>query len=215
MGMQSMDRTERFWDGRANEYDRGEDKYQQTYSKTVENTAKHLHGSDVVLDYACGTGIITHELAGHVREIQGIDISSKMIEVASRRAGEFKIENVSYAQATIFDERLEPGAFDAILAFSILHLLEEPQEIMQRISRLLVPGGLFISATPCLGEKRTLLGILMSLVSRTGFVPHLTSLRFSELEGLIADGDFQIVETEDLDQNPPNYFVVAERTIPR
>jgi hypothetical protein len=55
----------------------------------------------------------------------------------------------------------------------------------------------------------------MSLVSRTGFVPHLTSLRFSELEGLIADGDFQIVETEDLDQNPPNYFVVAERTIPR
>ena len=86
---------------------------------------------------------------------------------------------------------------------------------MQRIRQLLAPGGLFISATPCLGEKRTLLGILMSLVSRAGFVPHLTNLRFSELEGLIADGDLRIVETKDLDQNPPNYFVVAERTIPR
>jgi hypothetical protein len=45
----------------------------------------------------------------------------------------------------------------------------------------------------------------------TGIVPHLTSPDFSELEGLIANGSFQIVETEDLDQNPPNYFVVAKK----
>lgn len=209
--MQSMDKAERFWNGRANEYDRGQEKYQETYSKTVENTAKHLHPTDVVLDYACGTGIITHELAGHVKEIHGIDISSKMIEVAERRAGELKVDNVHYAQATIFSERWGEESFDAILAFSILHLLEEPHEVMRRIHTLLKPGGFFISATPCLGEKRTLLGVLMSLVSKTGFVPHLTNLRFSELEGLIADGEFQIGETEDLDQNPPNCFVVGKK----
>jgi 2-polyprenyl-3-methyl-5-hydroxy-6-metoxy-1,4-benzoquinol methylase len=182
------------------------------YSKTVENTKRHLHRSDVVLDYACGTGIITHELAGHVQEIHAIDISSKMIEVAKRRAGELRIENVNYAQATIFDERFGEGSFDAILAFSILHLLEEPHKVMQRINELLRTGGLFISATPCLGEKRTLLSLLLSLVSKTGIVPHLASLKFSELEGLVAEGAFQIVDTEDLDQNPPNYFVVAKKT---
>jgi hypothetical protein len=42
-------------------------------------------------------------------------------------------------------------------------------------------------------------------------IPHLASLTFSELDGLIAEGDFQIVETEDLDQNPPVYFVVAKK----
>jgi ubiquinone/menaquinone biosynthesis C-methylase UbiE len=118
MGMQSMDRSEKFWDGRANEYDRGEEKYQQTYGKTVENTKRHLHRGDVVLDYACGTGIVTHELAGHVKEIHAIDISSKMIEMAKRRAG---------AQATIFVERYGEESFDAILAFSIQTTLLLPR----------------------------------------------------------------------------------------
>jgi ubiquinone/menaquinone biosynthesis C-methylase UbiE len=127
MGMQSMDRSEKFWDGRANEYDRGEEKYQQTYCKTVENTKRHLHRGDVVLDYACGTGIVTHELAGHVKEIHAIDISSKMIEMAKRRAGELKIENVNYAQATIFVERYGEESFDAILAFSIQTTLLLPR----------------------------------------------------------------------------------------
>jgi 2-polyprenyl-3-methyl-5-hydroxy-6-metoxy-1,4-benzoquinol methylase len=33
------------------------------------------------------------------------------------------------------------------------NLLEDNQQVMQRITELLKPGGLFISTTPCLKEK--------------------------------------------------------------
>jgi 2-polyprenyl-3-methyl-5-hydroxy-6-metoxy-1,4-benzoquinol methylase len=211
MGMQVMDRSEKFWDRRASEYDRDEEKYEQTYRKTIENTRTHLSPGDVVLDYACGTGIITHQIAASVKEVHGIDISSKMIEVAQREARERGVGNVHYAQSTIFDDEYEKESFDVILAFNILHLLEDTQRVVQRIGELLKPGGLFISATPCLGEKKSFLSGLFFLLSKTGIAPNIDFLKFSELESLVAGGNLQIVETRDLHQTPTNYFIVAKK----
>jgi len=206
-----MDKSEKFWDRRASEYDRNEEKYEQTYHETIESTRTHLSPGDVVLDYACGTGIITNQIALSVKEVHAIDISSKMIDVAQREAQARGIDNLHYAQSTIFDDSYEKGSFDVILAFNILHLLEDAQRVVQRISELLKPGGLFISGTPCMGEKKSLLSGMFFLLSKTGIAPSIEFLRFSELEGLIAGGDLQIVETRDLHQTPPNYLIVARK----
>jgi 2-polyprenyl-3-methyl-5-hydroxy-6-metoxy-1,4-benzoquinol methylase len=209
--MQVMDRSEKFWDTRASEYDRDEEKYEQAYQETIESTRRHLSPGDVVLDYACGTGIITNQIAPSVKEVHAIDISSKMIDVAQREAHERGIDNVHYAQSTVFDDSHEKGSFDVILAFNVLHLLEDTRRVVQRISELLKPGGLFISATPCMGEKKSFLGGLFFLLSKTGIAPYIRFPTFSELEGLVAGGDLQIVETRDLHQTPPNYFIVAKK----
>lgn len=206
-----MDRSEKFWERRASEYDRDEEKYEQTYHETIESTRTHLSPGDVVLDYACGTGIITNQIAHSVKEVHAIDISSKMIDVAQREADERGIENVHYARSTIFEASYEQRAFDVILAFNILHLLEDTRGVVQRISELLKPGGLFISATPCMGEKKSLLSGMFFLLSKTGIAPYIRFPTFSELEGLIAGGDLQIIETRDLHQTPPNYFIVAKK----
>ncbi len=206
-----MNKSEKFWDKQSRNYDKQVKQYEQTHIKTVANTKKHLNMSDIVLDYACGTGIITNEIADNVKEIHAIDISSKMIDVAKRKAGERKIENINFAQSTIFDERYKKESFNVILAFNILHLLEDTQKVMQRINELLKPGGLFISATACMGEKMSFLGILLSLLSKIGIVPYVKIFKFSELEDLIANGNFQIVETEELGHTPPNYFIVAKK----
>ena len=42
--------------------------------------------SDIVLDFACGSGIKTVEIAGNAREICAIYTSQKMVEVAKKRA---------------------------------------------------------------------------------------------------------------------------------
>jgi 2-polyprenyl-3-methyl-5-hydroxy-6-metoxy-1,4-benzoquinol methylase len=207
-----VNRSEKFWDRRAREYDRDERKYVQTYHKTIESTKRHLATSDIVLDYACGTGIITNEIAASVTEICAIDTSSKMIDVARRRAAERSLDNVHYTKATLFDRSYQRESFDVILAFNILHLLDDPQKVLPRIGELLTPGGLFISATPCLGEKKTFLGILLALLSRLGLVPYLKVLTISELEELVVCAGFRIVEAQDLDQTPPSYLIVAKRT---
>ena len=61
------------------------------------------------------------------------------------------------------------GTFDGILAFYILHLLEDSQMVIQRINELLKPGGLIISVTPCMGKKPFLNGIF-SIFSKLGFI---------------------------------------------
>ena len=205
-----MNRSEKFWDRMANNYDRVEKKDEQTYIKIIEKTKMYLKISDIVLDYGCGTGLISNEIADNVKVIRAIDISSKMIEIAKRKADGRKIKNIDYAHSTIFDERYKRGSFDVILVFYILHLLEDPHKVMQRINELLKPGGLIISTTPCMGEK-TFLSILLSLVSKIGLIPKIRSFKISELEDLIANVNFEIVETECLNQSGQQYFIVAKK----
>ena len=213
-----MNKSEKFWDKLSNKFDKRARHFEQTTIKTVENTNKYLNVSDIVLDYGCATGIITYEIAGNVKEVHGIDISSKMIEAAKRKAGERKIENINFAQATIFDERYKRESFDVILAFNIIHfLLEDTQKVMQRINELLKPGGLIISSTACLGEKKTFLSFLLFFLSfiltKIGIVPNMRFFKISELEDLITNGNFQIVKTESLNHSPEEYFIVAKKVL--
>ncbi len=152
-----------------------------------------------------------------MKEIHGIDISSKMIEVAKRKAGEHKIENIDFAQATIFDERYTRESFNVILALNIIHLVEDTQKVMQRINELIKPGGLIISSTACLGERKTFLSSLLFLLvftlTKIGIVPHMRFFKISELEDLITNGNFQIVKTESLNHSPEEYFIVAKKVL--
>jgi 2-polyprenyl-3-methyl-5-hydroxy-6-metoxy-1,4-benzoquinol methylase len=206
-----MNKTEKFWDRIAKGYDKQVIKLDETETKTIEGAKKYLKNSDIVLDYGCGPGAMTSKLAEDVEEIHGLDISSKMIEIAKRGAAERDIENIHYIQGTIFDERYKKETFNVILAFNILHLLEDVHKVVQRINELLKPGGLFISATPSMGERRSILSVLLSLISRIGIIPYTNIPTFSELEGLITSAYFQIVETEEIRRNPTNYLITAEK----
>jgi 2-polyprenyl-3-methyl-5-hydroxy-6-metoxy-1,4-benzoquinol methylase len=210
--MQKMNKSEKFWDRVANQSAEQTNKIDETYLKTIDNTKKYLKPGDIVMDYACGTGIITNEIAHDVKEIYAIDSSSRMIEVAKSKAGERNIENINFEQSTIFDVRNKNESFNVITAFNILHLLEDLHEVLQKVNELLKPGGLFISATPCLGETNRIIGILIFLVSKIGIVPNVKMLKFSDLEGLIAGGNFIIVETESLHHTQPNYFILARKS---
>ncbi|MCP4153292.1 MAG: class I SAM-dependent methyltransferase, partial [bacterium] len=141
----------------------------------------------------------------------GIDISSKMLAVAKRKAAERTIKNVDFKQSTLSGAGYQKEAFNVILGFNILHLLEDAGKGVQGINELLKPGGLFISATPCLGEEKTFLGKSLFFLSKLGLVPQIRHFQISELEGLIANGDFQIVEAENSSDSPPNYFIVAKK----
>jgi ubiquinone/menaquinone biosynthesis C-methylase UbiE len=211
-----MDKSEKIWDKIADNYDKSEKRFEPIHNKTIENTRKYLKASDSVLDYGCGTGTKALELAGCVKRIQGIDISSKMIERAKRKAVENKIENVDFTHAIIFDERYKRESFDVIMAFSILHALEDHKQVLQRINELLRPGGLFISVTPCLKEKMAIrnrleLSFFRLLIIIRVFPNILTRFKIPELEGLLISGNFQIIETENIFHRMTSYFVAAKK----
>ncbi len=74
-----MKKSEGFWDKVANIYDKVEKRDEQIYINIIERTKKYLKISDTVLDFGCGTGLISNEIADDVKMIHAIDISSNMI----------------------------------------------------------------------------------------------------------------------------------------
>jgi hypothetical protein len=87
--------------------------------------------------------------------------------------------------------------------------VDDKPNVMRRINELLKSGGMMISATPCI--KGTFLGVLLSPLSKIGLIPQITSFKISELEDLMTDGNFEIVETECLHKSGQQYFVVAKK----
>ena len=212
-----MNRSVAFWDKASKNYDKTEGRFEYIHSKSRENTKKHLTFSDIVLDYGCGTGTTSCELAGLVREIHAIDISSKMIQAAKEKADASNVENVSFVQADIFDERYKEESFDAILAFNMLHTVPNPRDAVKRVHELLKPKGLFISVTPCLrGKMSFLVNLQIQLVRilcSVGIIPiPIRRLRSTELDDLVTKGNFEPIETEEIYQGASSYFVVARKT---
>lgn len=205
-----MNKTEKFWDKMAGKFDQRAKKFDKSYIMAIENSKKYLKSNNIVLDYGCGTGIISNELSGHAKEIHAIDISSKMIDAAEKKAAECKIENVHFAHATIFDDRYKKESFDVILVINILHLVEDTPQVVERMNTLLKPGGLLISLTPCLREK-ILLRILLFVLYAIRILPYIKLYKISELEDLIVKGNFEIIESKYLDNSPLDYSIIAKK----
>jgi 2-polyprenyl-3-methyl-5-hydroxy-6-metoxy-1,4-benzoquinol methylase len=203
-------KAEKFWDRTAIYYDKEEKKDETTYLKFIEKTRKYLNTNDIVLDLGCGTGLVCNEIADNVKMIYAIDISSEMIEIAKNKAFGRKIHNINYVYTTIFDERFKCDFLDVIIVLNVLHLFEDSQKAIQRIYELLKPGGLIISATPCMGE-RPVLNSLFSIGSKIGITPVIKSFKISGLEHSFIKEKFNIIETNCLKQNSPQYMIIAKK----
>jgi 2-polyprenyl-3-methyl-5-hydroxy-6-metoxy-1,4-benzoquinol methylase len=205
-----MSRSEKFFDRVANR--REVTKGGQTFKRTISGVKKHLCVDDVVLDFACGTGSLTCELAEEVSGIHGIDTSGNMIAVARAAAVERNAANLRFSHTDIFDATLAQESFDVVLAFNVLHYLDDASTTLQRVHRLLKPNGLFISSTACLGERTTPLGLFVRLLGKTRVVPPMTFFRAPELEASISHEGFQIVEATTISPALSERLLVARRT---
>jgi ubiquinone/menaquinone biosynthesis C-methylase UbiE len=75
-----------FWNLTANGYDKIESRLEHIYTKIYSNLKRHVRQDDIVLDFACGTGTSSIQIADKVKKIDAIDISSKMLEIAKTKA---------------------------------------------------------------------------------------------------------------------------------
>jgi len=76
-----------------------------TYQFKSQKIKSLLHSENLVFDYGCGTASMSIDLSSHVKEIHAIDISSKMLEIASHRIDEKGIKNIKISKNTLFIKR--------------------------------------------------------------------------------------------------------------
>ncbi len=212
-----INKTQIFWDKQAKKFDDSEKQFESASRELLDRTKEYLNTNDYVLDFGCATGTKTLELAEAVKHIHGLDISSEMIGEALKKKNKADIKNVDFIQGTIFTTDLEKNSFDKIIAFAIIHLLEDSDKVIQRIHELIKAGGLFISITSCFKDKmdsKTRLEItIFRFMKRLGFFPlYLNMFKTSDLEQLITRQNFAIVNAEKLFFNGMTIsFIVAKK----
>lgn len=207
-----MKTPQTFWNLRAQSYDDQVGPiYEAAYRHTAEKTLKYLNPEDYVLDFACGTGIVTALIAPHVSQIHAIDISSEMVSRATQKMNSLSFSNVQVTHTDLFDPSIPEGAFDAVLAFNVLLYVDNFDDVMLRIRSLLKPDGVFLSATDCLGWNFSKSAILKFWRSRIGKMPYVGFFTQKGLIQKIESSGFTILEHENLFPSPPNLFIAAKK----
>lgn len=90
--------------------------------------------------------------------------------------------------------------------------MEDAPEAVKRARSLLKPGGLFISKTICLKQQITHWRFLIPVFKMLGLAPFVKSYTVAELDNLIAEQGFELVETGLYPASPASRFVVARKT---
>jgi ubiquinone/menaquinone biosynthesis C-methylase UbiE len=162
------------------------------YQKKLQITREYFRPDMEVLEFGCGTGstAITH--APYVKHIEAIDISSKMIEIAQCKADANNIENVAFKCSTINEFSVPDQTLDAVLGLSILHLLDNKEEVIAKVHKMLKPGGIFVTSTACIGDTMKFFKIVAPIGEFLGLMPLVKVFTTRELEDSLTNVGFQI-----------------------
>lgn len=204
-------RQHEFWDRRARKYDDEIINHDSQYAKTMQSTVPLLTKSDIVLDLGCASGEICLDLAPQVARVHGIDTSGGMIELANQKVRARGIGNANFSRSDAFDASLEHCSFSIIIAFNVLHLVEDLPGNLDRLHDLLMPGGLLVSQTPCLRERKWIFRSLVGLAQKSGLAPPILGLAFGELKSLMTRGGFEILESQLWDEDEAILRVMARK----
>ena len=187
-----MDKSAKFWDRIAERYSKQPIADEASYQKKLEVTREYFKPDMEVLELGCGTGstAITH--APYVKHIEAIDISSKMIEIAQDKADKNNVENVTFKCASIDNFNHPDESLDAVLGLNILHLLNNKEEVITKVHRMLKPGGLFITSTACIGGMMTFFKFIAPIGMFFGLFPLVRVFTVKELEDSLCSAGFEI-----------------------
>ena len=187
----------KFWDKIAQRYAKDKIKDLESYERKLQTTQEHFTKEMNVLEVGCGTGMTAVIHAPFVKHYHATDISTGMIEIAKKKAKDKEVENISFDVSDISTLPVKDSSKDAVLAMSVLHLLEDTNKGINEIYKKLKTGGLFITSTACLGDKMNYLKVLFPLIklfSLFGYAPSTVHfLKKKELLLTIESNNFAIV----------------------
>jgi 2-polyprenyl-3-methyl-5-hydroxy-6-metoxy-1,4-benzoquinol methylase len=157
--------------------------------------ANFVSGKHVV-DCACGNGVGTHFFIQRGPSvIHGFDLDEGAIQYASRQLNE---NNVFFEKISALPLPLPDGSIDVFICLETLEHIEDDNEFISEISRVLKPEGLLILSTP----NRLITNPGLGFTEKPWNHFHVREYSPLELQAVL-EKNFEIKDWYGQNKNPP------------
>jgi ubiquinone/menaquinone biosynthesis C-methylase UbiE len=109
----------------------------QPPSELVEKLA--ISPNDVVVDFGCGPGYYTIELAKKAKMVMAVDLSPEMLKKAQKKAAKAGAKNIQFLQSEGKSLQLGDSSVDMILLVTVYHEIGKSEAVLKEFSRVLKP----------------------------------------------------------------------------
>jgi len=100
-----------------------------------------LDSGMVVLDVACGAGHAAEQVAPHVREVVGIDLTPALLAIGAARLRDSGVRNVLLQEGNAQHLPFADKTFDVVFCRSSLHHFDDPRRAVAEMQRVCRPDG--------------------------------------------------------------------------
>jgi 2-polyprenyl-3-methyl-5-hydroxy-6-metoxy-1,4-benzoquinol methylase len=100
-----------------------------------------LSGTWDALDFGCGTGLVTLQLAPALRSMTGVDSSPGMLDSLNSKIQKYGFSNVRTELCDMGSGELPSERYHLITSAMTLHHIEEIAPLLRSLKKLLQPGG--------------------------------------------------------------------------
>jgi|WetSurMetagenome_2_1015567.scaffolds.fasta_scaffold00092_17 2-polyprenyl-3-methyl-5-hydroxy-6-metoxy-1,4-benzoquinol methylase len=152
-----------------------------------------LNKDSIVCDLACACGDFSFIIAPYVKKVEGYDLSSQLIEEATKTAKDNNIQNVSFKQADAIELEFDK-IYDHFLVYGLLTCLFSDQDILKIVKKIkdaIKPDGYMILKDNLTMNNQDI------LYSTGDYAARYTSK--AKYMKLFESNGFEFVETTELD----------------
>ncbi|RZV39075.1 MAG: class I SAM-dependent methyltransferase [Chromatiales bacterium] len=181
-----------FWDKVAARYSKKPITDEAAYQEKLRVTREYLRPDMEMLEIGCGTGSTAIAHAPFVKHVHATDISSNMIEIAEDKAAAAGVSNLTFDVSCIDDLDVPDKSLDAVLALSVLHLLQDRDEAIAKVHAMLKDGGVIITSTVCIGDTMKFFKFIGPVGRFLGVMPLVRVFTVQELVDSLIEAGFAI-----------------------
>lgn len=163
--------------------------YMEQYSEFCE-----IIENNTLLDIACGTGEYAIFCAQKIKTVCGVDLSSKMIEVAKKNANLLQLENISFKVQDAMELPFASNQFSIVNCKSAFHHFDDYGKNIGEMKRCSKTGGR-ISVQDIIAYEHPKINDYFERLESLIDISHNKTLSVDFITNLFSENNIQILRT--------------------